>query len=91
MHRRPLAAILPFAQLDEVPVVVSRLMVWILAHPDGDGAGIEMDPLGGRLGWTQLLLVGVAEDVPEEGLQDGHAAAYETGVDFDDAGGEGLG
>lgn len=49
----------------------------MLAHPDGDGAGIEMRPLlllllllGQRLRWGELVLwvVGVAEDVAEEGL-----------------------
>ena len=82
MHRSVVAAALSFAQLDEVPVVIPRLAVWILAHPDGAGSGVEM-PLRLRLRLVRLL--GFPEDVAEKGLQDGHAAAYEARVDFDDA------
>lgn len=37
-----------------------------------------------------LIRGGFGEDVSEEGFQDRHAAAYEAGVDFDDAGTEGV-
>ena len=75
--QRPIPRALAALELDEIPVVAPAEVVGALAHPDGAGAGGQV-PL-------VLVRLGFGEDVAEEGLEDGHAAADEAGVDLDDA------
>ena len=65
-------------QLDELPVIIPRAIVRKLTHPYGTaGVGSRGDIPLGVMWWV------LGEDVSEEGFHDRHAAAYETGVDFD--------
>ena len=78
MNDNPVSDATVAFQLDELPVIISRAVVRKLTHPDGTaGVGSRGNiPLG-------VVRRVHGEDVSEEGFHDRHAAAYETGVDFD--------
>ncbi len=87
MHRNPLTDAPVVLQLDEIPIITPCPVVGEIAHPDGAAGDGPRDVValgvpGGRV---------LGEDVAEKGLEDGHAAADEAGVDFDDAGRRGGG
>ena len=72
-------------QLDELPTSTHRAIGREGADPDGTaGAGS-----GGEIALVPLVLTGriFGEDVSEEGLEEGRAAADETGVNLNDAAG----
>lgn len=80
MDDNPIADTSIALQLDEIPVIGSgsRAIVRDFAHPDGTagrGPGVIWSGSGERLAF--------GEDMAEKGFHDGHAAADESGVDFD--------
>ena len=80
LHLEKLPIILEIPNPDGAAGTGFRAVILEFTDPDGaagTGSRGEIIPLGG-MGWV------FGEDVPEKGFQDRHAAAYQTGVDFDD-------